>query len=380
MITRPVFILALFAAILAFAPEHALAQTSSAKKANAEYSYIKTKKPKYEIFVLGDSIAAGMWAGLRRMTSGNRQLNFKGRYKEESGFARPDRYDWNSAIAKLVTSQNMDIAIVMLGANDRQNFRAANGTFQFGSDEWLASYRETLDRFFAQLKKAGAAVYVAGLPPMAQPAYDRAAKFISGIQREQAEKQGIKFIPVRKAFTNDKDEFVWEGPDVTGAVRRLRAKDGIHFYKRGNNKLAALILDVLNKDVEDAGKNVAPDGDQSAVVAVKVDDGAPEKANTAASEDAVEPTGLPVFGQEAELQPLPISRPKEKQEANLTAGRSPAAPTRTSYQPVLEDVGQAFEAIRQSTKPDSSAGAAFRQGILPDPVKNRADDHSWPRG
>lgn len=379
MIIRHILTLAVFAVLVALAPANALAQSAGAKKADAEYSYIKAKKSQYEIFVLGDSIAAGMWAGLRRMSEGNRELNFKGRYKEESGFARPDRYDWNSAIAKLITSQNMDIAIVMLGANDRQNFRTAGGNFQFGSDEWLTSYREALDRFFAQLKNAGAAVYVAGLPPMAQPAYDRAAKFISGIQREQAEKQGIKFISVRKAFTNDKDEFVWEGPDSTGTVRRLRAKDGIHFYKRGNNKLAALILDVIAKDVEDAGKKVAPDGAAGAVVAVKVEDGGAEKADTEASEEAVEPGGLPVFGQEAELQPLPISRPKQKEEASLTAGSAPSGPSRSSYQPVLEDVGQAFEAIRKSTKPNSSAGAAFRQGILPEPVKNRADDHSWPR-
>ncbi len=380
MSIRHLWTLFVLAAFAAFVPATSMAQTVSAKKADAAFSYIKNKKAKYEVFVLGDSIAAGMWAGLRRVSKGDNRLSFKGRYKEESGFARPDRYDWNSAIAKLVTSQNIDIAILMLGANDRQNFRAETGTFQFGSDEWLTSYRKTLDTFFAQLKRAGASVYVAGLPPMAQPAYDRAAKFISGIQREQAEKQGIKFIPVRKAFTNKKDQFIWEGPDLSGAVRRLRAKDGIHFYKRGNNKLAALILEEVKKDLEDAGKNVAPDSEPEAVVAVKVEDGGAKKVDPDAAEGEDLSVALPTFGQEAELQPIPILPPKQKQASRQNVGRSPAEPNRTSYQPVLEDVGQAFESIRKSTKPNSAAGAAFRQGILPEPVKNRADDHSWPRG
>ncbi len=368
---------ALFAALQ---PAASSAQKADPLKPKTPYSYIKAAKPKYEVFVLGDSIAAGMWAGLRRITKGDRSLNFKGRYKEESGFARPDRYDWNSAIEKLATSQNIGVAILMLGANDRQNFRDASGTFQFGSDEWLTSYRQALEKFFTQLKKIGAAVYVAGLPPMAQPAYDRAAKYISGIQREQAEKQGIKYIPVRSAFTNEKDEFIWQGPDITGAVRRLRAKDGIHFYKRGNNKLAAIVLEVVKKDLLEAGKNVAPDTAPETVVAVTVEEEGAKEKNEAAGEETAAPRDIPIFGQEAELQPLSISPPEQKQAAQPKVGSAPAVSGRTSYQPVLEDVGQAFESIRQSTKPGSPAGAAFRQGVLPSPVKNRADDHSWPRG
>lgn len=376
---RSIYSLLLAAFLATLAAAGAWAQKANALKSNQAYSYIQTKKPKYEVFVLGDSIAAGMWAGLRRVSQGEPRLSFKGRYKEESGFARPDRYDWNSAIEKLVTSQNIDIAIVMLGANDRQNFRASGGTFQFGSDEWLTSYRQALDTFFGHLKRAKAAVYVAGLPPMAQPAYDRAAKFISKIQREQAEKLGIKYIPVRKAFTNAKDEFVWRGPDITGAVRRLRAKDGIHFYKRGNNKLASIILEVVKTDLEEAGKNVAPDNAQ-AVVAVTVEDGGSETPEAGSPEAAVDTSNFPTFGQEAELEPLAITPPEQGQTSRQTAAGGPTVPSRTSYQPVIEDVGQAFEAIRQSTQPSSPAGAAFWRGILPEPVKNRADDHSWPRG
>ena len=376
MNVRHISALALAALFSALALTASWAQKADTLKPQAAYSYIKTKKPKYEIFVLGDSIAAGMWAGLRRVSQGNRSLNFKGRYKEESGFARPDRYDWNSAIEKLVTSQNIDIAVIMLGANDRQNFRAAGGTFQFGSDEWLTSYRQTLDKFFGQLKDAGTAVYVAGLPPMAQPAYDRAAKFISNIQREQAEKLGIRYIPVRKAFTNEKDEFVWEGPDDTGAVRRLRAKDGIHFYKRGNNKLASIILEVMQKDIEDAGKNLAPEPVET-VVAVTVDDGSAGEVDTPGPDESA--PVFPTFGQEEELEPLAITAPEQTEVASRTAPGSPTLPSRPSYQPVIEDVGQAFEAVRQNTAPNTPAGEAFRRGILPEPVKNRADDHSWPR-
>ena len=161
---------------------------SAAQKSDALVpSYIQEEKPRYEVFVLGDSIAAGMWAGLQRMSKGDGRLRFQGRYKEESGFARLDRYDWNKALEKLLSSQKVDLAVLMLGANDRQNFRGPDGTFRFGSEEWLNAYKQVLDRFFANMKKNGTAVYVVGLPPMAQPAYDKAVKFIAGVQQERAQ-------------------------------------------------------------------------------------------------------------------------------------------------------------------------------------------------
>ena len=49
------------------------------------------------------------------------------------------------------------------------------------------------------------------------------------------------------------------GPDDTGDMRKIRDNDGIHFMKVGNNKLARMILDVLEADiaqcaVDDAGR------------------------------------------------------------------------------------------------------------------------------
>ncbi len=357
--------------LLAFLPNSATVQKSDALKPG----YIAEKKPRYDVFVLGDSIAAGMWAGLQRVSKGEKRLRFQGRYKEESGFARPDRYDWNKAIEKLHAAQKIDIAVIMLGANDRQNFRGPDGTFQFGSEEWLNAYKRVLDAFFTRMKAEGMAIYVVGLPPMAQPAYDKAVKFIAGVQKAQATSNGVKFVNIRPAFTGENDEFVWQGPDITGRVGRLRAKDGIHFYKRGNNKLASIVLEEIRKDLENAGKTVPV-----APVALTAEDPTDDGTAAPGEKEKVAVAALPVFGQEEEIEPLPIQPPEEKQIVRQATKTGAAIQTRTSYQPVLEDVGQEFEAVRENTAPGSAAGNAFRRGILPDPVKNRADDHSWPRG
>ncbi|MEM7428947.1 MAG: DUF459 domain-containing protein [Pseudomonadota bacterium] len=352
-----------------------LAPEAAAQKADAlTGSYIKEQKLRYDVFVLGDSIAAGMWAGLRRVAKGDRRLNFQGRYKEESGFARPDRYDWNRAVEKLLTAQKIDVVILLLGANDRQNFRGAGQTLQFGSEDWQNAYREVLDRFLKQLKQKEVAAYVVGLPPMADPEYDKSVKFITKLQQERANDNAVRFVNIRPAFTDNNNNFVWQGPDITGNVRRLRAKDGIHFYKRGNNKLASVVLKVLREDLDNAGKVVAP-------APVASTPGEPEEAPEDPGQSSQAVVGVvPLFGQEDELEPLTVRPPKKRRIVRQSTPQGTVTQTRTSYQPVLEDVGEVFEAVRNSTAPGSLAGDAFRRGILPAPVKNRADDHSWPRG
>lgn len=361
-----------FLALAAWMLLSALAPALAQKANPLNTSYIAEAKPRYEVFVLGDSIAAGMWAGLRRVAKDDGRLNFQGRYKEESGFARPDRYDWNKAVEKLLSAQKMDIAVILLGANDRQNFRDAGQTFQFGSKEWRDAYRGVLDRFLKSLKANGVSVYLVGLPPMAQPDYDNSVKFIAGIQNERANKNGVRFVNIRPSFTDSKDNFVWQGPDVSGTIRRLRAKDGIHFYKRGNNKLASLVLQAIQEDLANAGKKVA--------AAPSTGTGQDEELDEGDQEIQSVSTVLPLFGQEDEVEPLTIRPPKKRRVVREDTSRGTVIRTTTTYQPILEDVGEVFEAVRSGTAPGSLAGDAFRRGILPAPIKNRADDHSWPRG
>src|SRR5690606_25261720 len=51
----------------------------------------------YKVFVLGDSLAGGLFAGMERLTVGDKEIEVGGRFKEDSGIARPEFYDWNDA-------------------------------------------------------------------------------------------------------------------------------------------------------------------------------------------------------------------------------------------------------------------------------------------
>jgi hypothetical protein len=341
-------------------------------------AYIATAKDKYQVFVFGDSLGAGVWAGLGRMSVGDNRVKFNGRYKESSGFARPDRYDWNGAIEKLLEAKPVDIAIVMLGSNDRQEFRGPGGKFKFGSEDWVNSYSAVLDRFIGQLKAKNVAIYWIGQPPMNEPSYDASVKFISDLQKKRAQLTGVRFIDIRRAFSDDKGQFSWNGPDVDGAVRRMRAKDGVHFYKRGNNKIATLVLKQMNQDLANAGKE-----GPAAIAALPLDEnveGAQNNATAASAENSI-----PFFGIEEELAALNVTPPQAEArvqqkaaEAAQTPGAAPAPETKVKTVASYE-ISPAFETLKANTSPNSPAGKVFVQGIVVAPQAGRVDDATWPR-
>ena len=89
---RRAFILVLSVLALSLA-----ASAQETKQDKQEKPYFASKDL-YEIFVLGDSLAAGLWSGVSRMIDGDMRISLNGRYKEDSGLSRPEYYDWNGAL------------------------------------------------------------------------------------------------------------------------------------------------------------------------------------------------------------------------------------------------------------------------------------------
>jgi hypothetical protein len=239
-----IFICAVFALTLSLHAQEAKQdrQTSSDKPYFAA-------KDLYQIFVIGDSLAAGLWSGVSRTIEGDMRISLNGRYKEDSGLSRPEYYDWNGALPKILASNKIDIAIVMIGSNDAQPIRDGAIRYAFDTKEWRAAYVKQVDQLMASLKAAGAAVYWLEMPPMQAQQYDDSMKTISAIHRERAEAMGIRFVETRVALSDD-GKYSESGFDDTGEFVKMRSRDGVHFLKEGNNKLGSLVMAAINKDIE----------------------------------------------------------------------------------------------------------------------------------
>jgi hypothetical protein len=336
-------------AFIVFAILVASSLQAPAQQAGPAKPYLDSKES-YQVFVLGDSLAAGLWSGLTRVADGDERLSVDGRYKEDSGLARPEYYDWNDALPKILASNSIDIAVVMIGANDGQEIRDGDIRYAFGSPDWNRLYAAEVERLAKSLKDAGAAVYWVELPPMAEPQFDSEIKAISAIQAERAKAQGVKVVETRGALATENGGYTDKGFDDTGQFVRLRTRDGVHFLKAGNNKLASLVLEAIHADIDTA------DGKGGAVNA------APEEP----------PPSGPAFGQsavEGGETVIYLEAPPAEEKVDPQLAKTDLA---GSQQIVPSSPGLAE--LAKTASPGSAAQRLFTLGEMPPSRPGRFDD------
>ena len=165
------------------------------------FSYIGEAQETYQIFVFGDSLAAGLFSGMSRMAEGDLRIAIDGRFKDDSGLARPEFYDWAAALPKIQERREIDIAVILLGSNDGQDIRSISGHIPFSTPEWASTYAQRLDGIISLLKSQGVAIYWVELPPMGPAPLEAEAQFVATIQRDRAMREKIRYIETRKTFS-----------------------------------------------------------------------------------------------------------------------------------------------------------------------------------
>jgi hypothetical protein len=329
-------LLSLFAALPV-----AVAQTPDAPVmgSSASSAVPADEKQLVQILVLGDALGGGLGAGLARIAepSGNYEVSV--RFNEESGLARPEVYDWPATVPKILESNSYGVIVVMLGANDRQTIRAGGARQAFGTPEWAAAYAAQVDALLDALAASGASLIWVGPPPMKDPEYDAAVQAIAAIQRERVEARGISFIDMRPPLLGADGSYADSGEDDTGRFTRLRGRDGISFFKAGNNRMGQIVLDAI----ESGGKPAAP---------------------AAAGAGAAEETArqVPLFG-----QMLMNGEAYTVQPEGVTANAVMLAGAGL-------DAAAALKALREIAPPGSAAQGLFARGEAPPAPAGRADD------
>jgi hypothetical protein len=199
----------------------------------------------FHILVIGDTIGGGLGAGLTRAVEQEDGYDVTLRFNEESGVARPEVYDWGETIPKIVADKGYDGAVILLGANDRQTIRQDSVSYDFNTPGWIIAYKSRMDRILDGLVAAGIKIYWVSLPPMGDPAYNQDIKIVAAIQKERVEAKGGQFIDISKNFLDASGQYTDQGPDDTGEIHKLRGRDGVSFFKAGNNLMAQLVLNAI---------------------------------------------------------------------------------------------------------------------------------------
>ncbi|KAA0676959.1 DUF459 domain-containing protein [Roseomonas genomospecies 6] len=205
-----------------------------------------TAEAQKTVLVFGDSLAQGLGPSLSRLLRADhvRVLN-DGRVS--TGLSRLDFFDWGAELERLLRSERITAAVVLLGANDPQGFVHDDRRHReaFRTPAWTAAYgrrvRETIGRF----RSRGIPLVWVGLPVMRGETFSQNVRFLNDIYRQAAAETGTPFVdlwPVTVGADGDYSAYLGERE---GRPWKLRSDDGIHFSPRGYEWIVQALLPVL---------------------------------------------------------------------------------------------------------------------------------------
>lgn len=207
--------------------------------------------------VFGDSMAIDLSRALERFYAEDPNLVVINQGVSSSGFVRADFFDWDKAITEQIAADSFDLAVVIIGINDRQEI-TVNGQAQASlTDPWNTAYQARINSFLGKLRAARKPVIWVGLPPMSRSEYSAAIAKISNIQRLAAFSGGAEFLDIYERFLGEDGKYSSYGPDVNGQNALMRKDDGIHFSAAGADKVAFYLSQSISTFYRAGGMTIA---------------------------------------------------------------------------------------------------------------------------
>lgn len=207
--------------------------------------------------VFGDSLAIDLSKALERFYADDPNIVVQDRGVGSSGIVRDDFYDWPAAIAKAIAADDFDIAIIIVGINDRQNLRVNGASLKPLTDAWKTAYSNRLNGMLGQFQAANKPVIWVELPPMQAPTYSAAIAQIASLQRLAVFSAHADYVEIYDRFADENGNYVSFGPDLNGISEQMRKADGIHFTSAGSDKLAFYVSQPLKRYYQGGALSVA---------------------------------------------------------------------------------------------------------------------------
>jgi len=226
-------------------PKAPVVERPVVKKQPKKAADLPPPKPKIEkapgatrLAVFGDSMATDVAKALDRFYAEDPNIVIISQAVGDSGIVRVDYFDWPKKIGESIAEDNFDIAIFILGINDRQKMSLNGKSYASLSPEWLAGYSARVSSIVQQLRTANKPTIWVGLPPMEAPKFGQTMIQVNEIDRLAAFGGGAEFLDIFDKFATEEGKYTRNGPDLNGTTVRMRKDDGIHFSTAGADKLA----------------------------------------------------------------------------------------------------------------------------------------------
>lgn len=322
----------------------------------------------YFVATLGDTFALLLANGLEETFADHPEIGVLKKAKESSGLVRDDFYDWSQAAKEIAAgSPKPDVAVVMLGSNDRQALRDGDKSVEPFSPRWRELYVARIDALLGAFREKKIPVVWVGLPVMKNENFSADMEKLNEIYREEVSKAGGVYVDIWDALSDEKGQFSAFGPDINGQIVKLRTADGVHVTDAGALSIAHFVSGDIKKLYEGAHPGgLAP----------------PASAATPPSAPASTGTATQAAAPAAPAAPIVFRSPVKPLSKEAPA--LPDRPAIGAVQALTTPPSGPAELARPAPKVDpasADAGALARHVFIDggdQPTReNRADDSSW---
>lgn len=209
--------------------------------------------PEEKVLVIGDSLSIPLGKRLEDYFSKIPGIHFRRLGKVSSGLARPDFFDWEQTLAKLATKMKPSTVVIMIGTNDNQTLKRADGSaVQFGGPTWDKEYTRRINRVFTICRDNNPEVKIfwVGAPIMGRPDLTRDVKRINNVIKTLCENnENCHYVDTWSTLADEEGRFTDFMTDKSGERVRIRATDGVHLSLFGAKILATRCLQAMTPNV-----------------------------------------------------------------------------------------------------------------------------------
>jgi hypothetical protein len=192
-----------------------------------------TDAASFRILIIGDSFMAlggGIGNPLEKDLLSYRDVAVYRFGKVSSGLSNPSYFDWNMKVQEMISQFNPNIAIIMLGANDNQNLKTAEGKFIWYSNQgWNEEYASRVSKFLKIFEENNITVFWVGQPIMRDSKFSGQMKALNSIDETEIKNhKNTYFISIWNLLADGQGNYTDYLPDADGKLKLARVWDGIH--------------------------------------------------------------------------------------------------------------------------------------------------------
>ena len=191
------------------------------------------------VLIVGDSIGIDMGEGLSRLLDTKKVFRPRIDGHESTGLARPDFFNWPNQLARDLRQDRPGVVVVMMGANDAQNFLVGQRLAPFGGEQWRDIYRQRVAELMAEVTESGRPMVWVGMPIMSSGSLSNSVRLINSIALSEAVLHpGVTYVDSWSLFVDGNGRYAPYLPDSSGGKELVRTPDGIHLTPAGGDRLA----------------------------------------------------------------------------------------------------------------------------------------------